>query len=144
MHANKFYFHVLYGYGLKCSHNKLRCNKIKFNKVPRLLLCHVSCLYDLCLLAPGTFPNEDRGFGPDPCAHSNSRPKHGEQVDFLHHEAGPVLNGAFWDWLIGLRGNCHVSFTSVESITEIMSVDHAARATNTFHTYDRGTSKYGI
>lgn len=70
----------------------------------------------VCLLEPGPFPDEDGGLGPDPGTHSDSRPKHGEQVDFLHHQAGPVLNGAFWDGLVGLRGDCHIGFTPVEHI----------------------------
>lgn len=73
--------------------------------------------FTVCLLAPGPFPDEDGGLGPDPSTHCDSRTKHGKQVDFLHHEAGPVLNGAFWDRLVGLRGNCHVSFAPVENMT---------------------------
>lgn len=73
--------------------------------------CYISL--DVCLLAPGPFPDEDGGLGPDPGAHSDSRTKHGKQVDFLYHEAGPVLNGAFWDWLVGLRRNRHVGFAPV-------------------------------
>lgn len=69
--------------------------------------------HTFCLLAPGPFPDEDGGLGPDPSTHCDPRTKHGKQVDFLHHEAGPVLNGAFWDWLVGLRGNCHVGFAPV-------------------------------
>lgn len=62
------------------------------------------------LLAPGSFPDQDGGFGPDPSAHRDSGPKHGKQVDFLHHEAGPILDYALGDWLVGLRGDRHVSF----------------------------------
>lgn len=82
--------------------------------------CYISC--DVCLLAPGSFPDEDGGFGPDPGTHSDSRTKHGEQVDFLYHEAGPVLNGAFWDWLVGLRGDCHVCFAPVEDTIEMIDL----------------------
>lgn len=70
-----------------------------------------------CLLAPGPLPDEDGGFGPDPSAHGDASPKHGEQVNLLHHEAGPVLDGAFWDWLVGLRGDGHVGFTPAGCIT---------------------------
>lgn len=88
----------------------------------------------LCLLAPGPLPDEDGGLGPDPGAHRYSRPKHGEQVDFLHHQAGPVLDRALWDRLVGLRGDCHVGFTPVENITQMIGlcVDHATCASHTF------------
>lgn len=69
-----------------------------------------------CLLAPGPFPDEDSGLGPDPGAHGDARAEHGEQVDLLHHEAGTVLNGAFRDRLVGLRGNRHVGFAPVEKL----------------------------
>lgn len=65
------------------------------------------------LLAPGAFPDEDGRFRPHPRAHGDARPEHGEQVDFLHHQTGPVLNGAFRDWLVGLRGDGDVGFTPV-------------------------------
>lgn len=55
-----------------------------------------------CLPAPGAFPDEDGGFGPDPGAHSDSGAKHGEQVNFFHQEAGTVFDGAFRDGLVGL------------------------------------------
>lgn len=71
---------------------------------------------DVCLLAPGPFPDEDGGLGPDPSAHGDSRPKHGEQVDLLHHQAGPVLDGALWDRLVGLGGDRHVGLAPVESM----------------------------
>lgn len=76
---------------------------------------HHSISLDACLLAPGPFPDEDGGLGPDPGTHSNPRPKHGKQVDFLYHETGSVLDGAFRDGLVGLRGNRHVSFAPVEN-----------------------------
>lgn len=82
---------------------------------------HISCSLVACLLAPGAFPDEDGGFGPHPGAHSDSRPKHGEQVDFLHHEARPVLDGAFRDRLVGLRGDRHVGFAPVGNIAEMIS-----------------------
>lgn len=69
---------------------------------------HTTFVYDL--LAPGPFPDQDGGFGPDPGAHCDSSSKHGKQVNFLHHEAGPVLDYALWDWLVGLRGDRHISF----------------------------------
>lgn len=96
--------------------------------------CPISRPLDVCLLAPGPFPDEDGGLGPDPGAHGDSSPEHGEQVDFLHHQAGPVLNGAFWDGLVGLRGDRHVGFTPVEYITEAISLrlHRAAFASHTF------------
>lgn len=60
------------------------------------------------LLAPGPFPDQDGGFGPDPGAHRDPGPEHGKQVDLLHHEAGPVLDDALRDGLVGLRGDGHV------------------------------------
>lgn len=77
--------------------------------------------HHVCLLAPGPFPDEDGGLGPDPGAHGDARAKHGEQVDLLHHEAGTVLNGAFWDRLVGLRGNRHVGFAPVEKYEEMIN-----------------------
>lgn len=78
--------------------------------------------HDVCLLAPGPFPDEDGGLGPDPGAHGDARAEHGEQVDLLHHEAGTVLDGAFWDRLVGLRGNRHVGFAPVETYEEMISM----------------------
>lgn len=75
-----------------------------------------------CSLAPGAFPDEDGGFGPDPGTHGDTRPKHGKQVNFLHHQTGAVLNGAFWDGLVGLRGDCHIGLTPVENTTEMISL----------------------
>lgn len=70
----------------------------------------------ICLLVPGAFPDEDGGFGPHPGAHGYSCPKHGEQINLFHHQAGTVLDGAFWDGLVDLIGDGHVGFTPV--ITE--------------------------
>lgn len=113
-------------------------NTITFLGVKPWLQKTVSCPLDVRLLAPGPLPNEDGGLGPNPGAHSNTRPKHGEKVDFLHHQTGPVLNGAFRDWLVGLRGDCHVGFTPVEHTTEMISLplDHATLASHIFWQYD--------
>lgn len=80
-----------------------------------------TCQCDACLLAPGSFPDEDGGFGPDPSAHGDASSKHGEQVDLLHHETGTVLDGAFWDWLVCLRGDGHVGFTPEGRIADVVS-----------------------
>lgn len=79
---------------------------------------------DACLLAPGPLPDEDGGLGPDPGAHGDACTKHGEQVDLLHHETGPVLDVAFWDWLVGLRGDGHVGFAPVGKNGENVSLMH--------------------
>lgn len=75
----------------------------------KMTKAHITVVVDL--LAPGPFPDQDSGFGPHPGAHRDSGSKHGKQVDFLHHEAGTVLDYALWDWLVGLRGDRHISFT---------------------------------
>ena len=62
--------------------------------------------------APGAFPDEDGGLGPHPGAHGDARAEHGEQVDLLHHQAGPVLDDALWDRLVGLRGDRDVGLTA--------------------------------
>jgi len=72
--------------------------------------------------APGAPPDEDGGLGPHPGAHGDAGPEHGEQVDLLHHQAGPVLDDALWDRLVGLRGDRHVGLAAGETRLNVIVV----------------------
>lgn len=61
--------------------------------------------------APGALPDEQGGLGPDPGAHGDAGAEHGEEVDLLHQQAGPVLDLTVGDGLVGLRGDGHVGLT---------------------------------
>lgn len=62
---------------------------------------------------PGAFPDKDGGLRPDPCAHCNACTEHGEEVDLLHQQTRPVLDGTLWDRLVGLVSYGDIRLTSV-------------------------------
>lgn len=62
------------------------------------------------LPAPGSLPDDNGCFGPNPCTHYYASAKHGKEVNLFYQETGPVLYFTLWNGLISLSCNSHIGF----------------------------------